>query len=57
MLYNIEKKKIKEFSDCFNCKHYDTIKKQCSGINKACFEYDPKTRTIIDGVTKMPIKL
>ena len=32
-------------------------KKKCNGIGKCCFEFDPKTKTAIDPITKMPIKL
>jgi hypothetical protein len=31
--------------------------KKCEGLNKNCFLYDEKTKTAIDGVTKLPIKL
>ena len=57
MLYNIEKKKIKSFFDCYKCQHYDNETKKCNGLNKCCFIYDTKTNTIIDGITKMPIQI
>ena len=44
----VEKKEQKEF---------DSKLKKCNGLNKTCFEYDEKTNTIIDGVTKMPVQL
>lgn len=55
MLYNIEKKKIKDITDCTKCPYF--CKGKCNGIGKVCFEYDKKTHTIIDTITKMPIKL
>lgn len=57
MLYNKDKKKVKTNVDCLTCIHYDKTKKKCNGIGKTCFEFDPKTRTVIDPITKMPIKL
>lgn len=57
MLYNIEKKKIHEETDCCTCPYYDTRLLKCHGINKCCFEYDAATKTIIDGVTKLPLKV
>jgi hypothetical protein len=55
MLYNIEKRKIKDFMDCMSCPCFE--KGRCKGIGKVCFEYDKKTQTIVDPITKMPIKL
>ena len=43
--------------DCANCAHFDRRTKTCNGLNKICFEYDEKTQTIIDGITKMPRKV
>lgn len=57
MLYNIEQKKIKTALDCCSCTHFDKETKKCNGINKVCFEYDEKTKTVIDGITKLPIKV
>lgn len=57
MLYNKELDKIKTCADCITCKFFDKRTKICSGIGKNCFEFDPKTRTAIDPVTKLPIKL
>ena len=57
MLYNKEKKKIKGTGDCFSCSMWENRTKTCRGLNKVCFEYDPKTQTIIDGNTKLPRKI
>ena len=57
MVYNKELKKIKTSVDCITCSHFDKKKKKCFGIGKCCFEFDPKTRTAIDPITKLPIKL
>ena len=56
MLFNIEKKQINNETHCFECQYYDSKKNRCNGIGKACFEYDDKTQTIIDPVTKLPLK-
>lgn len=57
MLYDIEKKKVHSPIDCFTCPHYDSRLLKCHGANKCCFEYDEKTKTVIDGVTKLPLKV
>lgn len=57
MLYNKQLKKVQASSDCITCPHFDKKKKKCLGIGKNCFEYDPKTRTAIDPITRLPIKL
>lgn len=57
MLYNIEKKKTRTMLDCGSCPHFNKGTFRCEGLNKCCFEYDPKTKTIIDGVTKLPLKV
>lgn len=57
MLYNIEKGKVQKIEDCFSCPYFNQKAKKCEGVNKACFVYDAKTQTIIDGVTKLPIKV
>lgn len=57
MLYNIEKKKVRTSADCMVCKSFNRREKKCEGINKVCFLYDPKTKTCIDGVTKLPINI
>lgn len=57
MLYNVEKEKIKTITDCFTCKHFDKTLCRCvDGLNKICYEYDPATQIIIDGLTKLPLK-
>jgi hypothetical protein len=57
MLYNKELKKVQSNSDCITCKYFDKNKKKCNGIGKNCFEYDLKTKTAIDPITKLPIKI
>lgn len=57
MLYNKEKKTIKTMVDCLSCKYFDKKNKKCNGIGLNCFEYDKKTMTAIDPITKLPIKL
>lgn len=57
MLYNIEQNEKQSVLTCANCQYFDKKTLLCSGINKACFEYDEKTDTIIDGVTKLPLNL
>lgn len=56
MLYNKDLKRVIRFTDCLNCEHFDKRLKVCQGANKVCFEYDEKTQTCIDGITKKPIK-
>lgn len=57
MLYNKEKQKIQSTVDCQTCQYFDKRKKKCKGLGKNCFEYDAKTQTAIDPVTKLPIRL
>lgn len=57
MLYNIKNKKIKKSIDCLKCEYFDKYNKKCVGIGKRCFEFDEKTRTIIDPITKLPMRL
>lgn len=57
MLYNLERNKIQQPTDCITCPHFNVQLKKCEGLNKNCFLYDEKTKTAIDGVTKLPIKL
>ena len=57
MLYNVEKKKEKKATDCASCQYFDKCTKKCNGLNKNCFLYDKTTKTIIDGVTGLPLKL
>ena len=56
MLFNIDTGEIKKSIDCFTCPFFDKKFKKCNGIGKTCFEYDPKTMTIIDPVTGLPLK-
>lgn len=57
MLFNKELNKQNKTSFCTKCKYFNTVKKQCNGIGKNCFLYDPKTKTVIDPITKLPIKI
>ncbi len=57
MLYNAKQKKPNKTSYCITCEYFDRVKKQCNGIGKNCFLYDPKTKTVIDPITKLPIKI
>ena len=59
MLYNLEQKRVKKKSvtDCINCPYFNVKLKKCEGLNKNCFLYDEKTKTIVDGVTKLPLKI
>lgn len=57
MLYNINEKKQNKTSYCIVCKYFNKVEKQCKGIGKNCFLYDPKTKTVIDPITKLPIKI
>lgn len=57
MLYNIKLHKEQSCTDCLKCDCFNHITKKCNGINKVCFEYDKKTMTIIDPITKLPLKL
>ena len=54
MLYNTKLKKVKTLTDCLTCAYFDKRLKKCNGLNKVCYEYDPRTMTIIDGKTKLP---
>ena len=56
MLYNMELKKVRTKVDCQTCKYFDKRTKDCKGIGKACFEYDPITNTALDPITRLPIK-
>lgn len=57
MLYNNNLGKIKTSADCVACFYFDKKLKKCKGIGKCCFEFDEKTNTAIDPITKLPIKL
>ena len=39
------------------CPYFDKEKKKCNGLGKTCFEYDPKTKTVIDPITKLAIRI
>lgn len=57
MLYNIELGGIQKPTQCITCPYFNQTLKRCEGLNKNCFLYDDKTDTIIDGVTKLPLKI
>lgn len=57
MLYSKNSKTIQTRKECMTCEYFDKKKKHCNGIGKNCFEYDVKTQTAIDPVTKLPIRL
>ena len=57
MLYNIELNKVQKTKHCLTCKHFDRKYKKCNGLGKNCFPYDPKTRVVVDPITKLPIKI
>ena len=56
MLYNKDLKKIQATKQCMSCELFDKKRKKCNGIGKICFEYDEKTQTVIDPITRLPIK-
>lgn len=57
MLYNHGLGKVQKPTDCITCPYFNQTLKKCEGLNKNCFLYDEKTQTIIDGVTKLPLKI
>ena len=57
MLFNIEKQRQQINTDCLTCPYFDKEKKKCMGIGKLCFEFDPKTGTIYDPISHLPLKL
>lgn len=57
MLYNKKRQKPNKTSYCMNCVYFNKRMKQCEGIGINCFIYDPKSRTVIDPITKLPIKI
>ncbi len=58
MLYNKTEKRIQKMADCLTCPYFDKKIKSCNGgIGKTCFEYDPLSKTAIDPITQLPIKL
>lgn len=56
MLYNRLTKNIQTNKDCLNCRLFDKKFKRCKGFGKICFEYDEKTETVIDPITRLPLK-
>ena len=56
MLYNKDLDKVQASSHCITCSHFDKKTKICKGLGKVCFEYEPKTKTIFDPVTGLPIR-
>lgn len=57
MLYNKDTAKLQTTVDCLTCQHFNRKQKKCEGLGKTCFPYDPLTKTAIDPLTKLPIKL
>ena len=57
MLFNRNLNKIKQPIDCMSCEFFDKTQKKCNGLGRVCFEFDPKTQTCIDPITKLPINL
>lgn len=58
MIYNIELKEINKATNCLNCRFFDKKLKRCQGgKGVVCFEYDDKTMTLIDPVTKLPLNI
>ena len=57
MLWNKEKKAIRNPTDCITCRMFDKHEKRCKGLGAICFEYDPNTKMCIDPVTKLRIKI
>lgn len=51
-LFNTDKMKIHDETDCFTCEQFDKRLKKCNGLNKVCFEYDPDTNLITNSITK-----
>lgn len=56
MLFNKKTNKKKKMTDCLECKYFDRKNKKCNGLDKNCFVYDPKTMTMLDSKTGLPIK-
>lgn len=58
MIYNMDKKRKQTNIDCLTCQYFDKQLKKCvGGIGAVCFEYDDKTMTILDPVTKLPLNI
>ena len=56
MLYNKNFKSTQKNTQCLNCELFDKKRKKCNGFGKICFEYDDKIQTVIDPITRLPIK-
>lgn len=56
MIYDMDRKKIHNSLDCLDCQYFDKRLKKCGGLGKRCNEYDFKTMTVIDYITKLPFK-
>ena len=57
MLYNIKEGRPQSMVMCLKCEKWNKQQMRCvGGMNKICFAYDHITGTIIDGITKLPIK-
>lgn len=56
MLWNKDANKQKTMVDCLKCKAFDKKQKKCNGFGIICFEYDPKTQTIYDNKTGLPLQ-
>ena len=52
----MDNKKTHNALDCVDCKYFDKKLKKCKGLGRRCNEYDPKTMTVIDYFTKLPLK-
>ena len=57
MYWNKEIGKIQTNKQCMTCRNFDKLQKKCKGLGITCFEYDATTKTCVDPITKMPIKL
>lgn len=57
MLYNFEKRRIRTDVDCLTCEYFEKNEKKCNGCGKKCLEYDPKTKTVIDSITRLPLNI
>ena len=56
MLYNNKLGQFKTMTTCLYCEYFDKYNKKCNGgVGKVCFECDPKTMTLFDPVTRLPI--
>ena len=58
MLYDTKLGRPHNYLDCEQCARYNKRLQKCEGgYNVQCFEFDPYTQTVIDGVTKLPLRL